>query len=62
MKKVFEKEKKEVEQIIRMNRKKLLLDKGTSRKTRFGCLLSYFGFDIEFWIYSKLGIRGKIIY
>ena len=58
----FEKEKKEVEQIIRMNRKKLLLDKGTSRKTRFGCLLSYFGFDIEFWIYSKLGIRGKIIY
>ena len=58
----FEAEKKKVKKIIRENRKKLLFSKRTSKKARFGCLLSYLGFDTEYWVYSKLGIRGKIIY
>lgn len=57
----FEKEKFEVEHLIRMNRRKLLLDKGTSRKTRFGCLLSYLGFNAEYMLYSSLKIRGRMI-
>ena len=56
----FEKEQNEVKQLILTNRKRLIISKGTSRKTRFGCLLSYLGFNAEFFIYRKLGIRGKM--
>lgn len=57
----FEIDRKEVEKIIRENRRKLLLSKKTSKKTRYGCLLSYLGFHTVFWIYKKFGVRGKMI-
>ena len=57
----FESERKEVEKIIKGNRKRLLLSKDTSKKTRYGCLLSYLGFRTEAIIYKKLGVRGKMI-
>lgn len=57
----FEPERKEVEKIIKENRKKLLLSRETSKKTKYGCLLSYLGFRTEALIYKKLGIRGKMI-
>lgn len=59
--KEFEAEQKEVEKIIQDNRKKLVMAKGTSKKTRCGCLLSYLGFKTEAWIYHILGVRGKMI-
>lgn len=59
--KEFETERKEVERIIKKYRKTLLLSKETSKKTRFGCLLSYLGFHMEFWIYQRWGIRNKMI-
>lgn len=60
--KEFEAEQKEVEQIIRDNRKRLLLAKGTSKKTRYGCLLSYFGFRFTWVVYLLFGIRGRMFY
>lgn len=57
----FEAEKEEVQLIIKKNRKALLLSKGTSKKTWFGCLLSYLGFHSEAWVYKKLGMRGKML-
>lgn len=60
-KKEFDGERKEVEQIIRENRHKLLRSKKTSKKTRYGCLLSYLGFRVEYQIYNMLRVRGKMI-
>lgn len=57
----FEAVQKEVEKIIRDNRKMLVLAKKTSKKTRYGCLLSYLGFSAEVCIYRILGIRGKMM-
>ena len=59
--KEFAAEQKEVEQIIRDNRKRLLLAKDISKKTRYGCLLSYMGFRAEALIYNIIGVRGKMI-
>lgn len=59
--KEFKTEKREVEEIIISNRKMLIISKGTSKKTRFGCLLSYLGFGLEYRIYQILGVRGKMI-
>ena len=57
----FLKERKMLEDTIRKNRGRLVFAKGTSRKTRFGCLLSYFGFGMERKIYEVLGIRGRMV-
>lgn len=59
--KEFEAEQKEVEKLIRKYRKKLIISKETSHKTRLGCILSFFGFHTEFLIYRLLRIRGKDI-
>ena len=59
--KEFAAERKEVEQIIKDNRKRLLMAKDISKKTRYGCLLSYLGFRAEALIYNIIGVRGKMI-
>lgn len=57
----FATERKEAELIIRVNRAKLIKDKNTSKKTRLGCLLSYLGFNVTYFVYKLFGIRGRMI-
>ena len=57
----FDAERRELQRIVKANRKRLIFDKGTSRKTRFGCMLSYFGFHTTWIVYKILGLRGKMM-
>lgn len=57
----FAAECKEAERIIREHRAELIKDKRTSKKTRFGCLLSYLGFNFTYGVYKLLGVRGRPI-
>ncbi len=53
-------EAKELKRIIKAKRKALILDKRTSKKVRWGCFFSVFGFRNAEMIYNLLKIRGKI--
>ena len=46
--------------IIKEYRIEMILGKNVSKKVRFGCLFTYFGFNFTEWIYRNLGVRGKI--
>lgn len=60
-KKEFRAEQSEVKAIIIANRKRLLRSNNTSKKTRYGCLLSYLGFHTAYLIYCLSGVREKMI-
>ena len=59
--KEFYTEQSEAKAIILANRKRLLKSKKTSKKTRYGCLLSYFGFYTAYLMYRLLNVREKMI-
>lgn len=54
------KEAEQLEQIIRQNRKNMVIGKNINKKVRLGCLCSYAGFKLTRWIYLRSGVQGKI--
>ncbi len=57
---IWKKQVEQLEKIIKMNRRKMIVGWNVNRKVRLGCLCSYFGFGLTRWIYLKSGVRGKI--
>lgn len=59
-KKRWEQQVSQLQQIIRKNRIRMIFGKNVSKKVRFGCLSTCFGFGVTRWIYRKAGVSGKI--
>ncbi len=57
----YDAEKKEIIDIIKSNRAGLILEKRTSKKTKYACILSYLGFGFTRWVYDIFRIKQKLI-
>lgn len=57
----FPGERAELIREIRARRLRMILGRGTSPKTRLGCLASYLGMNRARRIYERLGMRGRLL-
>ncbi len=59
-KKKWEQQVNHLQGIIRQYRRRMIFGKNVSKKVRFGCLSTCFGFGLTQWIYRKTGVGGRI--